>query len=236
MLAVHTRKEAWKGSGVSLADARGSGVLAASADLVLDLAAQTAEPGTSESIIQLVKARDLVDAPRKASFAVVRHGERLKLTFTPLTSESSPPTQTIEESILKALAPRGAGSGLNKSAICERVKRKKQDVLREVDRLAAVGLLIEQGGLYWRTSPVRGSQHGGTAGTTGADSGEPPREPRVPGTPGTREAFDPGSQGSEPDPWQGTGAVPGSPSRREEPGTDRRVGANGVHPEAEKWR
>jgi hypothetical protein len=236
LLALHTRKEAWRAGGGSLADARGSGVLPASADLVLDMAAQTTEPGKTESIIQVAKARDLVDAPRRASFAVVRRGERLELRLTPISAESLSPAQSLEASVLQAIPAPGAVEGVRKSAICEQVKRKKQDVLREVDRLAAAGVLREQGGLYWLAKPPPGSRPTGTAGTTGADGGELPGADRVPATPGTTGTLDTGSPSSEPDPWQGTGAVPGSPSRREEPGTDRRVGTNGVHPDAEKWR
>ena len=231
VLVVHTRKEAWKRSGNSIADARGSGVLAGAADMVLDVS-KSNEPGKTECIIRAPKKRDLVDAPETASFAVVRQGDGLELRFTTISDESTPPVETLEVAILKALSPRAVGAGLGKSAIAQAVGRRKDVVLREVDRLATAGRLIEEGGRYWLVSHP-GSQPQGTVGTKAPDSGHPLREERVPRTAGTTGTIVVGSPSSVTVPAPGTGPVPGSSPHRGEPGTGRRAEINGVHHDAE---
>jgi KaiC/GvpD/RAD55 family RecA-like ATPase len=168
VLAVHTRKGAWDpeaGAQPSLADARGSGVLAGAADLMLDLRRRPrGDARDPQVLVEVVKTKDLPELPDRQLFTV--HTEA---GVTSCTLEDASDAQRQRES--ERLATLGRKvlqhlpvEGVARNELARQVGGRRADVLAAIRQLVATGQLIE--GKHGRVSRHRAGS-GNQAGTSG---------------------------------------------------------------------
>lgn len=149
LIVHHSTKTGWGSQGrrarPSLANLRGSGVLAGSADLVLELIAEQPGSGVTTASVHVLKAKDLelTSEQRVRFMSLVESGEGLRIDWS-----SEAVSEAVEGTDLRSriLGEVRRNPGRPKNRIAEAVGGKRERVFRAITELIDQGWIRSEAG------------------------------------------------------------------------------------------